>query len=202
MPDYPDDIHLSLHFLEGTIPRFFQLLQQGFIIKPGVGCSIKDLLCGQFGLSPEYFEERVQTIFLDGNPVDDANSATVKDGSCIAISGAMPGLVGAVLRKGGFYASMRGEISYREEGKPDSYEDGVVFLKIFNILLKDLGPAFLEKGIRINSVDLERFFQKQLDDFWAGFCSAALDGKDLTPEELMSMKWPDKQIFLQVRSCE
>ena len=74
-------------------------------MKVKVGCSISELFSGQFNISPEYFKDRVQTIFLEGNPVDDTRTAIVKDGSHIAISGAMPGLVGAVLRKGGFYSS-------------------------------------------------------------------------------------------------
>jgi len=97
---------------------------------------------------------------------------------------------------------MRSEISNREKVKPESLKEGVVFIKLFNLLLKDLGPAFLGKGLWIKSYDLERFFQKQSDDFWTGFCSANLDGKDLSPEELMSMKWPESQIFLQVHFCE
>jgi hypothetical protein len=90
------------------IPRFFQLLQQGFAVKVQAGCSVKTLLCEQLGLSPEYLEERIQTIFLDGRPVDDVNSAIIEDGSTLALSAAMPGLAGATLRKGGYYAPMRG----------------------------------------------------------------------------------------------
>ncbi len=196
------DINLSLYFTEKTIPRFFQILQKGFVIKAQVGCNVMDLFCEQFGLRPEYFEERVQTIFLDGNPVDDVHSAIVKAGSHIALSGAMPGLVGAVLRKGGFYASMRREISHREKGKPESRRDGMVFVKIFNILLKELGPAFLGKGIWVKGNEMEAFFEKQLEDFWTGFCLARIDGKELPSEELLAIKWSDRQVFLQVQACK
>jgi len=198
----PVDMNLSLYIKEGAIPRLFQILQKGFTMNAQVGCSIKDLFCGQFGVTSEYFEGRVQTIFLDGKPVDDANSAIVKSGSHIALSGAMPGLAGAILRKGGFYASMRSEISNREKVKAERLKEGVVFFKLFNLLLKDLGPHFLGRGLWIKGYDLERFFQKQSDDFWTGFCSAKLDGKDLFLEELISMKWPKRQIFLQVHFCE
>ncbi|MFC1840554.1 hypothetical protein ACFL1N_13300 [Thermodesulfobacteriota bacterium] len=170
-------------------------------MKAQVGCNITDLFCGQFGISPEYFEERVQTIFLDGNPVDDTLSAIVKDGSHIAISGAMPGLVGAVLRKRGFYSSLRSGISYREDSKSGFSEEGTVFLKIFNLLLKELGPVFLEKGIWVEGMEVQVFFQKQLQDFWKGFSSAELNVKDLQQEELLNMEWPDRPVFLRVLPC-
>lgn len=170
-------------------------------MKVQVGCNINDLFCGQFDINPEYFEARVQTVFLDGNPVDDTRKAIVKDGSHIAISGAMPGLVGAVLRKGGFYSSLRSGISYRERDKTGSYNEGVVFLKIFNLLLKDLGPAFLEKGIWMDGREIHAFFQKQPNDFWNGFISSRVNEKDITREELLNVKWPDRLVFLKIRPC-
>jgi len=193
------EISLNLSVKENAVPAFFRILQKGFFIKVQVGCSINELFCGQFGMSPEYFEERVQTVFLNGNPVDETRSAIVKDGSRIALSGAMPGLVGAVLRKGGFYSSLRSGISYREKDKIKSSGKGIIFLKIFNLLLKDLGPAFLKKGILVEGKDIHSFFQKQSEDFWKGFGSAKVDGRDIRQEELLNMKWPGSLIFLHVR---
>ncbi len=164
-----------------------------------VGCSIKDLFCLQFGISPDYFDERIQTIFLDGNPVDDADTAMVREGSHIALSAAMPGLVGAVLRKGGFYSPMRREISYREEGMSGSLEQGLVNIKLFNLLLKDLGPAFLERGIGIKGNDLEDFFKRQAGDFWMGLREASMDGKGIDRDGLLKMRFPNMIILLKVR---
>ena len=169
-------------------------------MKVKVGCSVTELFCGQFNISPEYFETRVQTIFLDGNPVDDTRSAIVRDGSHIAISGAMPGLVGAVLRKGGFYSSLRSGISHRENGEDMLYEEGTVFLKIFNLLLNDLGKDFLKKGIWVAEEEINAFLKKQQDDFWKGFDSAKLNGKEVQQEELLNMKWPDNPVFLKVQT--
>ncbi len=172
------------------------------MMKVQVGCSIKDLFCGQFGLNPGYFEERVQTIFLDGNPVDDAGSAVVRAGSHIALSAAMPGLVGAVFRKGGYYSSLRKEISYKEGVKQGSQRDGVVFIKLFNLLLKDLGPDFLGRGIWVEGKDLDDFFKRQSKGFENGFSSALMDGRELGLEQLSTMQWPDRRVFLKVRPCQ
>lgn len=202
MPSGQNDINLSLYLKERAIPRFFGILQKGFMRKAQVGCNIMDLFCDQFEISPEYFEERVQTIFLDGNPVDDPHSAIVKDGSHIALSGAMPGLVGAVLRKGGFYSPMRSEISYTKKGKTESPKEGVIFLKIFNLLLKDLGPVFLGKGIWVEGKEIQDFLKRQAEDFWREFCLAKMNGKDLQSQKILEMKWPDRLVFLQVQACE
>jgi len=171
------------------------------MVKTRVGCSIKTLLCQQLGLSPEYLEKRIQTIFLDGRPVDDVNSATIKQGSTLALSAAMPGLVGATLRKGSYYASMRSQISYREMTTSKSPHEGMILLKLFNLILKELGPAFLKQGIRINGKDLSDFFIRQSDDFWAGCKAARVDGKEFDLDKLLEIKYADRYVFLKLKTC-
>ena len=70
MKNYPR-VSLSLTLDPDKIQGFFPLLQRGFMVKVQIGCSIKTILCEQFGLDPEYVEDRIQTIFLDGKMVDD-----------------------------------------------------------------------------------------------------------------------------------
>jgi hypothetical protein len=180
------------------IPVFFQLLQQGFMMKAQVGCSIKTLLCEQFGLNPDYLEKKIQTIFLDGKPVDDFDSAIVNSGSILALSAAMPGLVGAILRRGGHYAPMRDQISHKGETGPISLQEGMISLKLFNIVLKEVGPAFLKRGIWINGKDLEDFVKRQSDDFWSGCKAAQVDGEKIDSGKLPQVEWPNQQVYLQV----
>jgi len=191
---------LCLCLEDDIILRFFLLLQQGFMVKAQVGSSIKSLLCRQFGLSPEYFENRIQTIFLDGKPVDNVDSATVKQGSTLALSAALPGLAGATLRRGGFYAPMRSQISHREEAAPEPHHEGMIFLKLFNLLLKELGPFFLKRGIWVKGKDLSDLFKRQSDDFWARCKGAKLDGEKIDLKRLKEINWADRHVFLQVRS--
>jgi len=191
---------LCLCLEDDLIPRFFQLLQQGFIVKAQVGCSIKTLLCQQLDLSPEYLEERIQTIFLDGKPVDDVHSATVKQGSTLALSAALPGLVGASLRKGGYYAPMRSQISYREVTPSGPLQEGVIILKLFNLTLKELGPTFLKRGVWIDGGDLSDFFKRQPDDFWSAFKAARVDGKKFDLEKIPEIRLADRYVLLQLRT--
>lgn len=170
------------------------------MVKVQVGSNIKSLLCRQFGLSPEYLEKRIQTIFLDGKPVDDVDSAIVKQGSTLALSAAMPGLVGATLRRGGYYAQMRSQISYREDTGSQATHEGMIFLKLFNLLLKELGPSFLKRGILIKGKDLSDFFKRQPDDFWAGCKEARLDDEKIDLETLKEIIWADEYVFLHLRN--
>jgi hypothetical protein len=66
-----------------------------------VGWSIKIILCTALGLDDNYVEDRIKTIFLDAIPVDNISTASVSDKSVLELSGAMPGLAGAALRRGG-----------------------------------------------------------------------------------------------------
>lgn len=189
---------LLLTLKPGLISNLFYLLQHGFILDVQVGCSIESLLCTQLGMNPAYLEDRIQTIFLNGKPVDDVNRAIVKEGSTLALSAAIPGLVGAMLRKGGYYAPMRSEISYREDVKSPPLKDGTIVFKLFNLLTRELGPSFLEKGIWMKGQDLEDFIKKQRDDFWSGCIEARINGELINPGKLKKMKWANRSVHLRI----
>ena len=114
-------------------PAFKALLQRGIGIPCGTGTGVREFLQRALGIDPAYVEEQLQTVFLDGHPVDDFDRAQVRPGAVLALSGAMPGLAGATMRRGGYYARMREGITHdgtqRTEG---STEEGVVMVKLFN----------------------------------------------------------------------
>ena len=93
---------------------------------------------------------------------------------------------------------MRSQVSHRKVTNSEPLQEGVVFMKLFNLLLKDLGPTFLNRGFLINGRDVSDFFKRQPDDFWAGCHMARLGGKELDVAELLEMKWAEKEVFLQV----
>lgn len=179
-----------LHFVvdDTQLERFLLLLQQGVMLKAHVGCSIKSFLTEETGLSQNTLE-RIQTIFLDGKPVDDLDTATIRDGSILALSAAMPGLVGATLRRGGAYASFRNTITYHEAGAQCVSGEGFVQVKLFNLLMEELGPGFLKKGIFIKSSDLMNFLKGQSQDFWQRCKNILLNGKPAEPGLLKDSAW-------------
>jgi len=190
---------LLLTFNPGRIFIFFQLLENGFIIKGKVGCSVKEFLCNRMFIEQEYLDKRIQTIFLNGKPVDDVNSAIVKDGSTISLSAAMPGLAGAMMRRGGALASMRSGISYvPAETGSDSYE-GKVTIKFFNLISRELGPEFLNRGVIIEGRTLSEFIGANRKIIEAGLFSAEADGVKIETEKLFDIKWEAiEEILLKV----
>lgn len=191
-------VSLRLTLEADKIQGFFPILQHGFMVKVQVGCSIKTMLCKQFGLSPEYVEDRIKTIFLDGKTVDDIDSAVIKDGSTLALSAAMPGLVGAILRRGSHLASLRSQIAHREGEKAFSRREGMVVLKLFNLLMDELGPILLEKGIFVRREYLEGVFRNLPEDFWAGCKAAQVDGQEVGLDHLLKCLGEYDLVMLRV----
>ena len=66
----------------------------------------------------------------------------------------MPGLVGATMRRGGFYAALRQGISHGVDSVTAAGECGTIRLKLFNLLLAELGPLVLARGLILESGEL------------------------------------------------
>jgi len=191
---------LSLTVKAELVPIFFQLLGQGFKVNAQLGCSVKELLCNQMGIHENYLTERIQTIFLNAKVVDDVKSANVNEDSVLALSGAMPGLAGAILRSGGIYAGMRSQISHDKNMPPSQSKSGPITLKLWNLVVKELGPTFLERGIWIRGEELQSFIKRHWQVLRAGCIGAALDGKSATVDHLQNTTWKSDLVFLQVNS--
>jgi hypothetical protein len=190
---------LTLVQHQRNLPRLSPLFQQGFLVKIPVSGSIRTILCGHLGLASEYLEGRIQTIFLNGRPVDDVDATMVGGGDTLALSAAMPGLVGATMRRGGYLAGLRANISHRDQEQGDQGGECLVKLKLFNLLTEELGPVFLEKGIWVKEAVLELFLHHQPEDFWAGFLAAYLNGEELDLQALPTMAWPHEEDLVCLR---
>jgi len=182
--------NLCLLIEPALFPKFFEILQGGFMVKCRVGISIKTLLCEELGLTPAYVMGRISTIFLDGKPVDDIESAVIKDGSSLALSAAMPGLVGATMRREGVYSSLRSSITYEEKHSNYLSKEGLISLKLYNLLIDELGPLLLKRGIFVKSTELSAFLTKQPDNFWRGCKEILLGGKPVERSVLQKSNLP------------
>lgn len=152
--------HLVLELGEDQLSALFWFLQSGFVVTDvEVGCSVKSFLTARLGMSTEYIRDSISTIFLDGKPVDDPETAVMRDGSRLALSSALPGLVGATMRSGGALASLRSSITYKESGICAG-GNGTVHVKLFNMVMEETGPDLLRKGILVSGPDLETFLLK------------------------------------------
>lgn len=191
-------IKISLTVKQDRLSLFSPLLGQGFTLTIRTGISVRDLMCLQIGVSDDYLDQRIQTIFLDGKVVDNVDTAVIRQGSTLALSAAMPGLAGATLRRGGAYAAMRSQISHKNNTVDDSAENGTVMLKLFNIVALELGPMFLKQGIWIDGKNLKNFFERVPDFFWDGCLNAEINGisQNVRKISLMELK---QQVFLKLK---
>ena len=196
----PERTRLHLVVEPGRIGDFLQIFRTGVGVPVRVGGSLEELLCGQFQLDASYVERRITTIFLDGKPVDAVGSERILDGSTLALSAAMPGLAGAILRRGGALASLRGNIprGAPESGAPE--RDGVITVKLFNLLGPELSPGFLRRGVLLAASGPEDFLRRRPPAFWDGCREIHLDGRRMEAASLKEASWafPGNPVALSV----
>ncbi len=154
------------------------------------GLSIKNLLCEIFNIEEDYLEGRIQTIFLDGKPVDDVDRALVRHGAVLALSAAMPGLVGSTFRRDGALAAFRSSITHQQEGRVPNGQEGVaVWIKLFNLLVNEMGPQFLKNGIIVAKEDIRSVLEDGGHALEPVTRSIDLDGRKIPYEQLHAFNW-------------
>ena len=181
----------SLHLIvpAKNMLHFYPLLQSGFMVETDVGSSISTFLESLPGIDQSYVEDRIKTIFLDGKAVDDLETAFLEDNSTLALSAAMPGLAGATFRRGGKLASFRSQITFLPEKKTGPPRKGIVFTKLFNLILKDLAPVFLDQGILLKPADMSDFIKGLPDEFWGGVKQIQINGRIEDTGHLRRLDW-------------
>ena len=141
---------LQLDLPRQAVTKMGGLLSQGVGCRTYVGISLWDFLCNRLGLEPAYIQQHLQTVFVNGRAVDRFDTLFIKNRDVIALSSAMPGLVGATLRRGGHLAGMRANISVQgDETAPRSQGEGVVRLKMFNIVAREAGVKVLANPVEV-----------------------------------------------------
>lgn len=136
-------LHLTV---KSPLPKaLLRPFQKGVGIEVKVGDDLLQLLTEDLCLSDEGIA-KIQTIFWQGKPVDDISACTVRHGGVLALSAALPGLVGACLRRDGFWSGLRDSISHEDEEEMKGISHGVITVKLFNFMLAEVGPLLLERN--------------------------------------------------------
>jgi hypothetical protein len=179
---------------------FALMFQQGFMLRGRIGSTIREALCEQWGIETGYLDGRINTVFLDGSPVDDVDKARLAEGSVLALSASMPGFVGAALRKGGFYAKMRQGITHVEDAATEGPREGFFMLKLFNMVAEELGPLFLKEGIWLDSKAFEEFFRSKGKGARSKFIKLRVNDHEVDGATLAEEDWSTKYglVFLRV----
>jgi len=191
--------HIILELKKDLLTRFAPVFSKGVDVNACLNVSIREFICGQLGIEENYLENRIQTIFLDGKPVDDYDAAIIRDGSKLALSAAMPGLVGAILRRGGHFAAMRREITHGGELSTACEPEGTVTVKLFNLTVREIGPVLLKYGIQLSSGDLQHVLTLFADGFRQGCKKVTLNKSSVTLDELSAMIEKSDSVYLQIK---
>ena len=140
-----------------SIQRMVTVLQAGFFRESSQGVTLFSFLSSLPDFTEDYIINRVQTIFLNGDPVDDMNLSFSSETATLALSAAMPGLVGSLFRKSTILTSLREtavQKQVRDDGAPV-----VVRVKFFNVISVEKGAALLAGGAALHSDDLVSFLE-------------------------------------------
>lgn len=147
---YGGAMHVRIQ-LEGQDRQMFHsLLREGVEVEVRLGRSVHETLKDDLQIPEQIIEQDIQSLFLNNHPVDDLGIQIQESGSVLSLSAAMPGLVGACMRRGGTYAGLRQGISWSENKTEQvGQERGCLRVKLFNFIAPTLGPLFLSRGVQV-----------------------------------------------------
>ena len=160
------------------------LFQSGVLLKVQVGASIKNLLCEQLSLDKTYVDKRISTIFLNSQPVDDISKAIIKSNDTLALSSAMPGLIGATLRRDSHLAPLRDTITFKKYRRDGIQAYGLIHLKLFNLILQEVGPFLLQRGVMMEFDALIDIFDNKMSEKITGAFNIYFNSKKIDTNEV------------------
>ncbi len=189
-------VTLHLDPAKGAERWITTLLQRGFLVPIAHEIPLTELLVALPGFSREFLEEKVQTIFLNGLAEDDIHKH-LQPGDTLALSAAMPGLAGAIFRRGGQHASLRTKTQQKQWSSADT--SGYITLKLFNLIAVETGPELLQQGIIIREKILTRFLTRQKVRFAKTVQKITVAGQTVPVAELLNHIAASDIIVLTVR---
>ncbi|MDQ7831960.1 MAG: hypothetical protein RDU30_09510 [Desulfovibrionaceae bacterium] len=149
---------VELDLDERGMARFMGLLASGVGVGVPGPCGLDAFLGDILRLDPDYVQNRLRTIFVNGQPVDDIAETMLSPGDELALSVAMPGLVGICMRLDSPFKSFRGDITHGRAASRSHAEAqaGTVSVKLFNFIALEIGPGLMARGVTLSGERLAR----------------------------------------------
>jgi hypothetical protein len=176
---------------ESVADLFKPELQKGFYIISYQGQTLYDFLTEDCGIDSGYITAKIKTVFINGGPLDDIYKTKIKEGAVCALSGAMPGIVGAMMRIGSPYAPMRESITVKPDDSAKSAKEILFELKLFNVILSDIGSDFLQKGIIFSKHRILELLNKHKKIIIENKCQVSLNN---VSSELQAIDYYEKNL--------
>jgi hypothetical protein len=93
---------------------------------------------------------------------------------------------------------MRSQVSHQVDNSGVKSGEGRVLLKLYNLLIRELGPGLLRKGVWIAARRLGEFFERQPESFWSECEKARLNGCPVKAENIKNGPWTGEDVFLRL----
>jgi hypothetical protein len=181
----------------GYINRYTVLLQNGIDVRTPFPCTIGDLMDRLPGFTPDYINNRVQTIFLNGSAMDNLATPISGKNPVLAISAAMPGLAGAIFRRNSIHAALRSKAA-SSSGENGSKEMLTVKLKLFNMIATERGEALLAQGVGIAG-DILAAFLTDHPTLLSSIVNVRISEKEVNSADLVQRLQKAGNIFLTIK---
>lgn len=179
------------------LQRLVTVLQSGFFDSAIQGETLVSFLSSLPGFTEDYIANRLQTIFLNGDSVDDMNLAFSEEFATLALSAAMPGLAGSLFRKCSPLISLRKTAVQKQPSQSKSAV--VVQVKLFNVIAVEKGRELLAEGVVLNSQDLLSFLRLR-PTLVKAMNETTLNSEPTRPQELLDHLQQYHKIFLICKS--
>ena len=188
--------HVTITSPPDAVSMFATVLQAGIKIKCPPDLTVGKFLHSLPDFSMEYITEVIETIFLDGNPVDDLEDTFNAPNQTLALSSSMPRLAGAILRRNSFHAALRS--TTKTVASTKYREETTVLVKLFNTVAQARGPKLLEGGVIISAERLDKLFTAR-HTLLDRVTDIEYSGKHLSASELRSLLKESSDISLTIR---
>jgi len=183
------------------IKRFNIMLQEGVYIDIKRSMLLQEFLLERCDITEVVLSGKIKTIFLNSKPVDDISTVHVGAGDHVSLSGAMPGLAGAVFRQKSLLSSFRETITHKSGtgGISNIDSPGMVLLKVFNTVMDAVAQPVFHSGVFVPVSTCTWIFEIAGDLLKSENVSLKFDGKKIKMKnilnELMSL---DNQLLYLV----
>jgi hypothetical protein len=179
---------------ENDLRRLSTVLQSGFAATGHQGGTILSFLLALPGFTGDYIANQVQTVFYNGDALDDLAIDLAGKTATIALGSAMPGLAGAIMKKGSICGALRKPRAIL--GVDNSGEPVAVRVKLFNTVARERGPRLLSEGIVIDARDLV-FFLELRPRLLSALQDIHFKGKPIDQAELLAALADHEHILIK-----
>ena len=140
------------------------LFREGVEVSVRPGRTLRQTMVEDLGFCPQCVEERVQTVFLNGSPVDDIDADAATPGCTLALAGALPGVAGIAMRRGSPVGVFREGITHEAAHQADRVGQPIpVTLKLFNSVALECLAWVLEQGVLVRAARLTELLRGDAD---------------------------------------